>query len=194
MSCCPTTSSSAAACDPNNEPLSSALNNTIETLIGTLTKSCVNGAVVWTLPCDLTAGSTGFPRNASESLGCYFTRFITSFSAAQAFATGQKGYRSTALTNTDVVLFRSIDVVNQDFTGTLTGPVDIFLSSNQAEAGDEFYLSFTGLVITAVNNIEIKSDSTSLLLINSAGTLTGYIKAVYTGTEWKLTHTFVNVV
>lgn len=191
MSCCPTTTT---ACDPNDEPLSSALNNFITQFFGTLTKSCVNGVVVWTLPCDLEAGSSEFPRNAGESLGCYFTRFITSFGAAQAFAIGQKGFRTTALTNTDVVLFRNIDVVNQDFTGTLTGPVDIFLSSNGAINGDEFYLSFTGLVITAVNNIEIKSDATSLLLINTAGTLTGYIKAVYTGTAWQLTNTIVNIV
>lgn len=192
MSCCPTTVTTT--CDPNNEPLSSALNNFITQFFGTLTKSCVNGVIVWTLPCDLESGSTSFPRLSGESLGCYFTRFITTFNAAQAFATGQKGFRTTALVATDVVLFRNIDVVNQDFTGTLAGPVDIFLSSNGAINGDEFYLSFTGLVITATNNIEIKSDSTSLLLINSPGTLTGYIKAVYTGTAWKLTNTIVNIV
>lgn len=191
MSCCPPPPTTT--CDPNNEPLSSALNNFITQFFGTLTKSCVNGVVVWTLPCNLAAGAAAFPRQSGESLGCYFTRFIVAFQAQQAFAIGQKGYRSTVLTNTNVVLFRNVDVVNQDFTGTLTGPVDIFLSSNGAVAGDEFYLSFTGLVITAVNNIEILSDSTSLLLINSPGTLNGYIKAVYTGTAWKLTNTIVSI-
>lgn len=193
MSCCNTTTSHSE-CDPNNEPLSSALNNFITQFFGTLTKTCVNGEVVWTLPCDLEAGAAAFPREAGESLGCYFTRFIISYQAQQAFAVGQKGYRSTVLTNTDVVLFRNVDVVNQDFTGTLTGPVNIFLSSNGAEAGDEFYLSFTDLDITAVNNLEILSDAVSLLVLNSPGSLTGYIKAVYTGIAWKLTNTIVTIV
>lgn len=118
---------------------------------------------------------------------------MEAFAAAQAFAIGNKGYRSTTLSATDIVLFRAIDFGNQDFTGTLAGPVDIVLSSNQAVNGDEFYISFTNLVITSTNNIEIKSDSTNLLTINTAGTLNGYIKAVYTGTAWKLTHTFVNI-
>lgn len=191
MSCCTTTHTQ---CDPNNEPLSSALDNFIEQFFGSLTKSCVNGVIVWTLPCDLESGSAGFPRNSGESLGCYFTRFITTFAAAQAFAIGNKGYRSTVLAATDVVLFRNIDVVNQDFTGTLGAPVDIFLSSNGAINGDEFYISFTNLVITAINNIEIKSDATSLLLINTPGTLNGYLKAVYTGTAWKLTNTIVTII
>lgn len=191
MSCCST--HTHTECDPNNEPLSSALNNFTTEFFGTVTKSCVNGVVVWTLPCDLAAGSAQFPRDSGESLACYFSRFVTSFSAAQAYATGQKGYRSTVLTNTDVVLYRNIDVVNQDFTGTLTGPVDIFLSSNGAVNGDEFYISFDDLIITAVNNIEIKSDATSVLLIDTAGTLNGYIKAVFTGTAWDLTNTVVNI-
>lgn len=191
MSCCPTVTTTT--CDPNNEPLSSALNNFITLFFGTLTKTCVNGVIVWTLPCDLEAGAAGFPRNSGESLGCYFTRFIVDFQGQQVFAIGQKGYRSTVLTNTDVVLFRNVDVVNQDFTGTLTGPVNLYLSSNGAVVGDEFYLSFTNLVITATNNIEILSDAVSLLVINSPGTLNGYIKAVYTGTAWKLTNTIVSI-
>lgn len=182
-----------SSCDPANEPLASALNNFITSFYGTLTKTCVNGVVVWALPCNLEAGSSAFPRNSGESIACYFMRFLETFNANLAFATGNKGYRSTTLSATDVVLFRNVDVVNQDFTGTLTGPVDIFLSSNGAVNGDEFYISFTNLVITATNNIEIKSDSTSLLLINTAGTLNGYLKAVYTGTAWKLTHTFVTI-
>lgn len=192
MSCC-TTHTHTTACDPANEPLASSLNNIIVNVIGSLTKTCVNNEIVWILPCDLEAGASQFPRNSGESLACYFLRFMQAFTAAQVFAIGNKGYRSTALVATDVVLFRAIDVANQDFTGTLGGPVDIILSSNQAVNGDEFYLSFTNLVITATNNIEIMSDGTSLLLINTPGTLNGYLKAVYTGTAWKLTHTFVSI-
>lgn len=185
--------SCTATCDAENEPLSSALNNFIVSFFGTLTKSCVNNQVVWTLPCDLDVGDASFPRTPGEGIACYFLRFITTFEAAQQFSVGNKGYRSTALTNGNIVLFRTIDVINQDFTGTLTGPVDITISSNGALVGDEFYISFTGLVITAVNNIEITSDATSLLLVSSPGTLTGYLKAVYTGTAWKLTLTSLNI-
>lgn len=191
MSCCPTTTT--ITCDPANEPLASALNNFIVSFFGSLTKTCVNNQVVWVLPCDLDAGDPQFPRNSGEGLACYFLRFMQAFTAAQVFAIGNKGYRSTVLAATDVVLFRAIDVANQDFTGTLGGPVNIVLSSNQAVNGDEFYLSFTNLVITATNNIEIMSDGASLLLINTPGTLNGYLKAVYTGTAWKLTHTFVSI-
>lgn len=196
MSCGCTTSPcshSHTTCDATNEPLSSALNNFITTFYGTVTRTCVNNVVTWTLPCDLEAGSAAFPRNSGESVACYFMRFLDTFNANLAFAIGNKGYRTTPLTNVDVVLFRSVDVVNQDFTGTLTGPVNIYLSSNQAVNGDEFYISFDDLVITAVNNIEILSDSTSLLVIDTAGTLNGYLKAVYTGTAWDLTDTSVNI-
>lgn len=196
MSCssCGHSHCTCTTCDPANEPLASALNNFTTITFGPLVKTCVNGVVIWALPCDLEAGNPAFPRNPGEGLYCYFSRFIETFNANLAFAIGNKGYRLTTLSATDVVLFRNIDVVNQDFNGTLTGPVDIFLSSNGAVNGDEFYISFDDLVITATNNIEIKSDSTSLLLIDTAGTLNGYLKAVYTGTAWKLTHTFVTII
>lgn len=196
MSCssCGHSHCTCTSCDPANEPLASALNNFITSFYGTLTKTCVNGVVVWALPCDLEAGNTTFPRNSGESIACYFMRFLETFNANLAFAIGNKGYRLTTLSATDVVLFRNIDVVNQDLTGTLVAPVDIFLSSNGAVNGDEFYISFDDLVITSTNNIEIKSDSTTLLLIDTSGTLNGYLKAVYTGTAWKLTHTFVTII
>lgn len=181
------------ACNAADEPLSSALNNFITSFYGTVTRTCVNNEVIWTLPCDLDSGDPDFPRNSGEGLACYFLRFINEFEAAQQFSVGNKGFRTRVLTNADVLLFRNVDVINQDFTGTLTGPVDIVISSNGAVNGDEFYLSFTGLVITATNNIEIKSDATSLLLVNTAGTLNGYLKAVYTGTVWKLTLTSLNL-
>lgn len=184
----------SATCDAANEPLSSSLNNFITSFFGTLTKTCVNNQVVWTLPCNLDVGDPTFPREAGEGLACYFLRFINTFEAAQQFSVGNKGYESTVLTNGNVVLFRASDAINQDFTGTLTGPVDITLSSNGATIGDEFYISFTGLNITAVNNIEITSDAVSLLVMNSPGAVTGYLKAVYTGTAWKLTSTTTNIV
>lgn len=180
-------------CDPTLEPLSSALDNFTTAFFGTLSKTCVNGKIVWTLPCNLDAGAEDFPRNSGEGLACYFVRFAEAFFSSQVTTSGNKGYRLTTLTNSDVALFRSVDVINQDFDGTLTGPVNIAISSNGATEGDEFFISFDGLVITATNNIEITSDAVSLLVIDTPGTLDGYIKAVYTGTAWKLTLITVNI-
>ena len=66
-------------CDPANEPLSSALNNFIISFFGTITKSCVDGSVVWALPCDLdTEAVPGFPRVAGEGVACYLARIMSS--------------------------------------------------------------------------------------------------------------------
>ena len=71
-------------CDPSNEPLSSSLNNFILSFFGSVTKSCVNGQVVWTLPCDLDAGIPGFPRISGEGVACYLLRiFQSGFVASQ---------------------------------------------------------------------------------------------------------------
>lgn len=82
MSCNCNTPCDDAACDPANEPLSSALNNFIEAFFGSLTKTCVNNEVVWVLPCDLDAGMTGYPRIAGEGLACYFIRVFSEISAS----------------------------------------------------------------------------------------------------------------
>lgn len=75
MSCgCPTNRCTCTTCDPANEPLSSALNNFIAAFFGSLTKSCVNGQVVWALPCNLESGSSLLPRNAGEGIACYLLR------------------------------------------------------------------------------------------------------------------------
>ena len=75
-------------CDPNNEPLASALNNFITAFFGSVTKTCVNGQVVWALPCDLEAGCDDFPRLPGEGIACYFMRF---FCSAMADYTAGKG-------------------------------------------------------------------------------------------------------
>lgn len=197
MSCCNNNTSHSHECDPENEPLSSALNNFITSFYGSLSKTCVNGQVVWTLPCNLDAGDPLFPRNSGEGLSCYFLRFMEAFSTQQQFAIGNKGYRLTVLTGTDVVLYRNIDVINQDFTGTLTEATNIYISSNGAQNGDEFYLSFDDVVISDVNILTILSDSVPLLALfappGTTRTVNGFLKAVYTGTAWKLTLTSINL-
>lgn len=66
------------SCDPENEALSSAFTNFTDDFIGPIEKSCVDGEVVWTLPCGLQSDSpvTGIPKLADESIFCYFLRVL----------------------------------------------------------------------------------------------------------------------
>lgn len=92
MSCCPT------PCDPAHEPLPSALDNFIDHFFGEVTKSCVDGKVVWVLPCNLDTGITGFPRLENEGLACYFKRVIEDIATGGGAQgpTGPTGYTGPA--------------------------------------------------------------------------------------------------
>jgi hypothetical protein len=63
-------------CDPAHEPLPSTVDNFVTQFFGTVTKTCVNNQVVWSLPCNLDTGVPGYPRQPSEGLACYFKRLI----------------------------------------------------------------------------------------------------------------------
>lgn len=78
-------------CDPANEPLSSALNNFILSFYGTVTKTCVNNEVVWSLPCDLDTGLPSFPRLPGEGLACYFLRYVGTVTVGPAGPQGPPG-------------------------------------------------------------------------------------------------------
>jgi hypothetical protein len=64
------------SCDPEHEPLPSTVDNFVKEFFGQVTKTCVNGEIVWTLPCDLDEGIPGYPRLPDEGLACYFTRVL----------------------------------------------------------------------------------------------------------------------
>lgn len=82
-SCCNTNPCDCdSAPDPNNEPLSSALNNFIISFYGSLTKTVVNNQIVWILPCDLDTGFPAYPRIAGEGLACYFKRVFEGITAS----------------------------------------------------------------------------------------------------------------
>lgn len=70
MSC----NTSRASVDPANETLPSSLSNFITDFYGDLTKTVVDGRVVWELPCDLDSGLPANPRLDGEGLACYFLR------------------------------------------------------------------------------------------------------------------------
>lgn len=79
------------ACPTNSadcETLPSALQNFIDAFFGQVTKTEVNGEVVWTLPCSLDVGLVNNPRGASEGLACYFLRL---FEDGLVGLTGPKG-------------------------------------------------------------------------------------------------------
>lgn len=117
MSCCP------PSCDPENEPLESALSNFILSFYGTVTKTCVDNVVVWSLPCDLEAGNPNFPRLPGEGLACYFLRYIQTVTTGPQGPQGVPGNPLAAGTgftgDVDVVLnvtYTSPDLIQQKQT------------------------------------------------------------------------------
>jgi hypothetical protein len=59
-----------------NEPLESALDNFVTSFYGAVTKTLVNGQVVWTMPCNLDVGLPANPRLPGEGIACYLLRLI----------------------------------------------------------------------------------------------------------------------
>lgn len=110
----------SCGCDPANEPLQSALNNFIASIYGSLTKTCVNNQIVWTLPCDLDAGIPGYPRVAGEGIICYLLRI----SAAGGLSGSQFG--SQAITNgadtVSVVFAEAFDAVPSSIRVSISRP------------------------------------------------------------------------
>lgn len=111
MSCdCCTGSGTSPCATPavlaSAETLPSALENFIAHFFGAVTKSVVDGKVVWTLPCSLEQGLEANPRAQGEGLACYFLRLFQNGiqglqgvpgAAGLAGAAGKAGYtRSTA--------------------------------------------------------------------------------------------------
>lgn len=87
MSCPPCTPCSES-CDPAHEPLPSSIDNFVTHFFGEVTKTCVDGKVVWALPCDLDTGVPGFPRAEGEGLACYLKRmFVDLFANYGNFGT-----------------------------------------------------------------------------------------------------------
>lgn len=99
MSCCSCNTSPCSCnsgCDATRESVSSALNNFIVEFFGVISKVCVNGAVVWALPCDLKGTPVpGYPRIPNEGLACYFVRvFNTVITLILSFGVIQSGRES----------------------------------------------------------------------------------------------------
>ena len=75
--CCPDTPYPQVS--PESVP--SLISNLVNALYGEITKSVVNGRVVWNVPCDPnnTAEIDGFPRLPDEGLLCYILRYFYTY-------------------------------------------------------------------------------------------------------------------
>lgn len=93
MSC----NSNCSPCSPcesvsaSNEPLPSALQNLVEAFFGSITKTVVNGQVIWTLPCEMEQGLPANPRLEGEGVGCYLLRLIEDGIVGLTGETGEQG-------------------------------------------------------------------------------------------------------
>lgn len=138
MSCACT--QTPCTCDPAKEPLSSSLNNFITEMFGTLTKTCVNNEVVWTLPCDLGAGAANFPRNSGEALACYFLRYI----------------QETAIQAQGLPAYGSFYAVMPSDNPAAIAPGSAIAFPNDGPAfGGIVRMTFSAFLIPAVGNYEI---------------------------------------
>jgi hypothetical protein len=78
--CCPDTPYPQVS----HESVPSLIDNLVYALYGTITKTVVNGRVVWDIPCDPTADPAAivdFPRLEGEGLLCYIIRYFNAFPA-----------------------------------------------------------------------------------------------------------------
>ena len=69
----------------SHESVPSLIDNLVLALYGTITKSVVNGRVVWNIPCDPSADPAtidGFPRLPGEGLLCYIIRYFDTLAPA----------------------------------------------------------------------------------------------------------------
>ena len=86
MSCGCNNSTYSSTCCPDtpypqvsHESVPSLIDNLVYALYGEITKTVVNGRVVWNIPCDPTADPAtidGFPRLSGEGLLCYIIRYF----------------------------------------------------------------------------------------------------------------------
>ena len=84
MSCCNDSNSNVCRQDIpypqiSSESVPSLISNLILALYGEITKSVVDGRVVWNIPCDPTDNPVtidGFPRLSGEGLLCYIIRYF----------------------------------------------------------------------------------------------------------------------
>lgn len=114
--------------NPNCESLPSALDNFVAAFFGSVTKTVVNGRIVWTLPCDLGSSEpiTGHPRNEGEGLACYITRIlgegVTGLNGTNGFTFSTADFTQPAIGDTVEFSVDNVDCFSADeYIWTATG-------------------------------------------------------------------------
>lgn len=159
---CRVTTHNTPAC----ESLPSQIQNFTLQFFGTVVKSEVDGAVTWSLPCNLDVGLPNNPRGADEGLGCYFLRL---FLDGIVGLTGPQGEPGTPGTNGK----NAYTVTLQAFTQPSEGnPVTVITAANPAIA-ESIYIFIDGSGWYLVNTYDGGSGAAFLTLVRgvvAAGT------------------------
>lgn len=180
------------SCDPNNEPLSSALENFIEAIFGSLTKSCINNEIVWILPCDLTTGNALLPRNSGEGVACYLLRLFNSiqtlsmtcldfrkiFINGNCYDTWQAAYdANSTVAATTAMIFGKGSFGNLTLTSNYNSFINIVgLSNTDSVLGN---VSAPGLTFNAnINKVTIGAINATTTLTSSGAKVIGQIASL----------------
>lgn len=124
---------------PENETLSSQIENFTTQFFGVVTKTGSGGTVQWILPCDLDVGLPNNPRADGEGLACYFLRLfdqgIVGLTGPQgdtgaAGANGYNAFSVTTLSFTQPTLAAPIVQVRTAFNPALLPNMHIFIQSS----------------------------------------------------------------
>jgi hypothetical protein len=147
----------ATPVDAENESLQSQLDNFILNFYGEITKTVVDGEVVWILPCDLSGEIPGYERDPEMGTACYQLSVLTSL-AAQVAAIGSFG--TMAQQNADAV-----DITGGTITG-LSLPVDGTDAATKNYV-DAAYTAGTGLLQSGLQFYVNPTQSLTALTVDS---------------------------
>ena len=149
------------------ESVPSAINNLTYSLYGLVTKSVVNGQIVWTTPCDgtypnFTGTINGLTRNAGEGLLCYILRGMnTLVTATPTFTSVTAG---NYIANQALLLPSNIGAYSY---GTLSYNDTNLVASYQSSVN-----SYLQTIFQNTSNGYLAS--TDIVISNDLGTSTGY--------------------
>lgn len=164
------------AADPENETLASALNNFILNFYGAIAKTVVNGEVVWVLPCDLSTGIPGYPRDASMGTACYFKSIFESFGSQITDAEAAALAAEAAATNA-VAVAAAAEIAAAAAQATANAAASDIAALGTMSAQDSDSVSISGGLITGatVTGLPAPSSATDAVTKQYADSLSGGI-------------------
>lgn len=130
-------------CDPAHEPLPSTVDNFVKQFFGEVTKTCVDGQIVWTLPCDLDTGIPGYPRQEGEGLACYFKRVLNELFVQYGMLGTMAFQNANGVVITGGTITGLPSPTNASDAAT-KAYVDSFISSSTGYTGATGYTGYTG--------------------------------------------------